>query len=234
VVGAVLQRHLDVDHGVAGEHAVLHGLLAAGVDRGDVLARDATTGDGVDELVAALTLGGAGRGLDRDLDLGELARTTGLLLVRVVDALDDLGDRLAVGDLRLADVGLDLELAAHAVDEHLEVQLAHAGDDRLAGLLVGADLEGRVLLRQALDRGAELLLVALGLGLDGHVDDRGGEVHRLQHDGLVGRAQRLARGGVLQTHHRDDLAGTDGRDLLTLVRVHLVDLADPLLAALVA
>src|SRR3712207_6868120 len=41
---------LDVDHRVAGEHAELHGLLGALVDRGDVLARDATTGDVVDEL----------------------------------------------------------------------------------------------------------------------------------------------------------------------------------------
>ena len=57
-----------------------------------------------------------------------------------------LGDGLAVGHLRLADGGVDLELAQHAVDQHLEVQLAHAGDDGLAGLLVGADLEGRVLL----------------------------------------------------------------------------------------
>jgi hypothetical protein len=57
-------------------------------------------------------------------------------------------DRLAVGHLRLADVGLDLELAHHAVDDDLEVQLAHAGDDRLAGLLVGVHAEGRVLLGQ--------------------------------------------------------------------------------------
>jgi hypothetical protein len=48
--------------------------------------------------------------------------------------LDGLLDRLAVGHLRLADVGLDLELALHAVDEDVEVQLAHALDDRLAGL----------------------------------------------------------------------------------------------------
>ena len=45
-------------------------------------------------------------------------------------------DGLPVGDLRLADVGLDLELATHAVDEDVEVELAHAADDGLAGLLV--------------------------------------------------------------------------------------------------
>ena len=37
--------------------------------------------------------------------------------------------------------------------------------------------------------------------------------------------------GVLQAHDGDDLAGADRGDLLTLVGVHLVDLADPLLAA---
>ena len=127
----------------------------------------------VDELVAALVA--LAERLDVDLHLGVLAGATGLLLVGVVDLLDLGGDGLAVGHLRPADVGLDLELAPHAVDEHLEVQLAHAGDDRLAGLLVGAHLEGRVLLGEPLDRGAQPLLVGLGLRLDRHRDDRGRE-----------------------------------------------------------
>ena len=53
-------------------------------------------------------------------------RAAGLADVALLDLLDRLGDRLAVGDLRLADVGGDRELAHHAVDEHVEVQLAHA------------------------------------------------------------------------------------------------------------
>ena len=118
-----------------------------------------------------LALGGVQR-LEGHLHLGVLARATGLLLVGVVELLDGATDRLAVGHLRLADVGLDLELATHAVHEDVEVELAHAGDDGLAGLLVVVDLEGRVLLGELLDRRAELLLVALGLGLDGDLDDR--------------------------------------------------------------
>ena len=62
------------------------------------------------------------------------------------------------------------------------MELAHAGDDGLAGLLVVLDLEGRVLLGELLDRRAELLLVALGLRLDGHLDDRLREGHRLEDD----------------------------------------------------
>jgi len=48
--------------------------------------------------------------------------------------LDLAGDGLAVGDLRLADVGVDLVLAPHAVDDDVQVELAHAGDHGLAGL----------------------------------------------------------------------------------------------------
>src|SRR5690606_5412459 len=129
VVGAVEEGRLDAHHGIAGEHAVLHGVLDAGVDRRDVLARDAATGDLVLELVQ-LTFGRDQR-REGQLDLRELARPTSLLLVGVVVLVHRATDRLAVGDLRLAYVGLDLELTPHAVDEDVEVQLTHAGDDRL-------------------------------------------------------------------------------------------------------
>ena len=142
-------------------------------------------------------------------------------------------DGLAVGDLRLADVGLDVELAAHAVDQDVQVELAHAGDDRLAGLLVGADLEGRVLLGEALDRGAQLLLVALGLGLDRDLDHRGRERHRLEDRPGCCRSHSVSPVVVsLRPMTATIWPAPTRRDLLTLVGVHLVDLADPLLAAL--
>src|SRR5699024_3480377 len=112
------------------------------------------------------------QGLQTNLHLRELTGTTGLLLVGVVVLVDGALERLAVRDLGLAHVGLDLELALHAVHQHVEVQLAHAADDGLPGLVVQPDGEGRVLLGELLDGGAQLLLVGLGLGLDGDVDDR--------------------------------------------------------------
>ena len=59
--------------------------------------------------------------------------------------LDRLADRLAIGNLRLPDVGIDLELTQQAIDDDLEMELAHAGDDRLTGLLLGVDAERRIL-----------------------------------------------------------------------------------------
>ena len=81
-----------------------------------------------------------------------------------------------IGHLRLADVRFDLVLALHAVDEDLEVKLAHAADDGLAGIDIGLTLEGWIFLRQPRQRDAHLLLIALGLRLNRHRDDRLREV----------------------------------------------------------
>ena len=180
----------------------------------DVLARDHAALDLVDELVAAA----GARGLQGDDHVAVLTPTTGLADVLLLDLLDRLGDRLAVGHLRLADVGLDAELAHHPVDQHLEVQLAHAGDDRLAGLVVGVDPERRVLLRERAERLAELVLVDLGLGLDRHRDHRLRELHALEHDRVRRVAERVTGRGVLEPDRRDDVAREDGVLVLAVVR----------------
>src|SRR5262249_25908493 len=151
-----------------GDHTTLHRLLDAGVDRGDVLPRDHATRDLVDELVAAA----GARGLERDDHVPVLALPTGLADVALLDLLDRDGDRLAVRDLRLAHVRGYRELTHHAVDEHVEVQLAHTRDDRLAGVLVGPHLKGGVFLAEAVEGLAQLVLVDLRLRLDGDGDHR--------------------------------------------------------------
>ena len=83
-----------------------------------------------------------------------------------------------------------------------------------------------------LQRHAHLFLVGLGLRLDRDVNHRLRKLHLLERDDLIGVAQRVARRVVLQTHGRSDVAGAHFLDLFALVRVHLQDPADPLLAAL--
>src|SRR5262249_58587655 len=117
---------------VAREHAGLHRLLHALLDRGDVLARDDAALRTVDELEATARL----ERLDAEHDVSVLAAAAGLPdELRLL--LDRLPDGLLVRDLLLADVRVDLELAQEAVDDDLEVQLAHPGDERLPGLRVG-------------------------------------------------------------------------------------------------
>src|SRR5438105_1519130 len=146
VVRPVDELDLDVDDRIAGEHAGLHRLLDARVDRPDVLLGDLAADDLVLELVAGA------RRLRGEVDdrVAVLARAARLPDELAPDLLDRLADGLAVGDLRAADVRVDVELALQPVDDDLEVELAHALDDRLAGLLVGRDAEGRVLLGEAL------------------------------------------------------------------------------------
>ena len=98
---------------------------------------------------------------------------------------------LAVGNLGLTNVSVNLELTEQTVDDDLEVQLAHAGDDGLAGLVVGGHLEGRVLLGELGQSQGHLVLLGLGLGLDGNVDNGLSELDLLEDD-LLALAHRVS------------------------------------------
>ncbi len=106
------------------------------------------------------------------------------------------------------------------------MQFAHAGDDGLARFLVGVHPERGVFLRQLAERDAHLLLIGLGLRLDRHRDHRFGKLHPLQGDDVVGIAEGVAGGHVLQAHAGGDVAGANFLDLLAAVGVHLHQPAD--------
>ena len=225
--GAVYERGLHVDDLVAAEDAGLHGALDALVHAGDIFLRYRAAVDVVHELIALAGL----VGLNGELDVRELAAAAGLAHEARVDG-GGLGDGFLVGDLGLADVRLDLELAQQPVDDNLEVQLAHAGDDGLARLLVGIGLEGRVLLGELREGDGHLLLAGLGLRLYGDADNRLGELHVLEHYLVLVVAERVAGGGVLQADGRGDVAGVRRLKVLAVVGVHQQDAAETLALAL--
>ena len=120
VVCPVEQRHLHVDQRVTGQHAEVHRLLAAGVDgrmysfriRPPVTLFSNSYPPSPSPPVGSMY----------SLHAGVLPGPAGLLLVGVVDLVDLAADRLAIRHLRLADVGLDPELAAHPVDQDVECE----------------------------------------------------------------------------------------------------------------
>jgi hypothetical protein len=118
-----------------------------------------------------------------------------------------LRDRLAIRHLRRADVRLDLELALHAVDQDVEMKLAHALDDGLTALVVRRHAERRIFAAETIERDAHLLLVGLGLRLDRQLDHGLGEFHPLEDDRCGQRAERVAGRGVLEARESDDVAG---------------------------
>src|SRR6476620_10234317 len=224
VIGAVDEAHLHVEDREAGKHAGIDDALHALLHAWDVLLRHITADHLVLELEALARL----VRLDRELDTGELAGTAGLLLVRVVD-IGPPRYGLAIGYLRCADIGLNLELASHAIDDDVEMQLAHAFDDGLAGFVVHRDAERRFFLGEAMQRDTELLLVTLGLRLDRDLDDRVGKFHPLEDHGLYRIAQGVAGGHVLEARERHDVAGIGLLDVLAVIGVHQQHAADTLL-----
>ena len=132
-----------------------------------------------------------------------------------------LADGLAIRHLRLADVGLDLVLAHHAVDNDFQMQLAHAADDGLSAVGIGVNFKGRIFLGQAAERHAHLFLIRLGLRFDRNRDHGNRKRDRLQRNGMIFVANRVARTHILQSHSRADVARQNLADLFALVGVHL-------------
>src|SRR5690606_10242886 len=176
VVRTIDQLDLHVDHRVPGEDAVLHRLLDPLLDGPDVLLRDHAADDLVLEDQPRTGLGRT----DVDHHVAVLAAPTRLPDELPLDVLGALANRLPVRDLRTANVRLDLELPLQTVDDDLEMELAHPADDRLPRLLIDVDPEGRILFGELRQAGGELVLVRLRLRLDGDVDHRLRELHRLE------------------------------------------------------
>mmetsp|Transcript_22907 Transcript_22907/g.40392 ORF Transcript_22907/g.40392 Transcript_22907/m.40392 type:complete len:270 (+) Transcript_22907:926-1735(+) len=100
------------------------------------------------------------------------------------------------------------------------MQLAHAFDDGLVGLLVAAEAERRVLGCKLCQRFAQLVCILLGVRFTRDLDHRLWELHLLKDNGRVNGAQGVPGGGVLQAHDGDDVTSLRLFDLLTLVGVH--------------
>ena len=142
-----------------------------------------------------------------------------------------LADGLAIRHLRLADVGLDLVLAHHAVDDDFEMQLAHAADDGLSAVGIGVNLEGGIFLGQLGKRHAHLFLVGLGLGLDRNRNHGNRESNRFERDRMLFVADGVAGRNVLQTNRGANVARQNLADVFALVGVHLQQTANALALA---
>ena len=109
------------------------------------------------------------------------------------------------------------------------MQLTHTRDNGLAGLFVGAYTEGGVLFRKRVQRLRELLLVSLGLGLHGHVNNGLGEDKVFQLNRVIHARQGVTGVNLLETHGSNNVSGADGVDVLALVGVHQEEASKTLL-----
>ena len=145
------------------------------LDGGNVVARDGSAEDGVDEL-EVLT---AAQGAHPDPAVRELAVAARLLLVAAMSLRRAL-DRLPVGDLGLLEVDLDLVTLPQPAHDDLDMELPVAREQHLVGLRVARDLENQVLFHQPLECARDLVLVTPRLWLD----REGGRRLREGHSGV--------------------------------------------------
>ena len=135
------QSRSHVDDRISGQHAVLHRSDNSFFHGGDILARDGSADDAILEFESGTRIGR----LEIEYRVAVLTATAGLP-DEFAYALGGDFHGLAVSDLWAPDIRADMELAGETVHEDFEVQFAHSGDNRLTGLLIGVDLEGRVFL----------------------------------------------------------------------------------------
>ena len=138
----------------------------------------------------------------------------------LVLAFRGLGDRLAISHLRPANVGLHAEFAHHAIHDDFKMQLAHAFNQHLTGVMVRVDTERRIFLGKLSQRGAHFFLVNFGLGLDRYRNDGRGKIDVFENDWFFFVTQRIAGRYVLQTHASRDVARFNRFNFFALVRMH--------------
>ncbi|RMO78325.1 hypothetical protein ALQ36_05199 [Pseudomonas syringae pv. primulae] len=217
MVGTIKHGSLQADQRIAGNNAVLHLLFDTLLDSRDVFLRNNTTHHFVYELQTFLTFVSRSK---TDPAVTKLATTAGLTNELAFD-FTILRDALTIGNLRLADVGFDVELTAHPVNQDVQVELAHARDDRLTSLFISFDAERRVFLSKFAQCNTHFFLVILGLWLNGNRNNRLREVHTNQDDWLVSVAQGFTSGDVLHADQGRDVTSAHFLDLFTGVCVHL-------------
>ena len=117
MIAAVEKRDFDIDHRIAGKRAVFGRFLNALFDRRNVFPRNRAALDRIDKFKS-----GAGLlRLEVDPNIAVLAATAGLANETAL-LFNFLANGFFVGDLRLADVGADIEFAQQAIDDDFEMQ----------------------------------------------------------------------------------------------------------------
>ena len=117
VVAAVDDVDFDIDHRITADDTVEDRLFDALLAGRNVFLRNGAADDLVLDDNALATFARA----NVDDDVAVLTATTGLL-DEFAFTRRGCGDRFAIGDLRLAGVGIDLEFAEHAIANDFEVQ----------------------------------------------------------------------------------------------------------------
>ena len=222
MVAAVQQGGLQANHRVARQHTVFGCLAQALFHRGEVVLGHAAAKHLLleDQLFAVA-------GLELDPHVTELAVAAGLLFVAAL-RLALLANGFPVSHSGHGQIHIHAELRLQLGNHHIQMLLAQAADDLLAGLGIHAVGQGGILFHQAGQRAADLALVALLGHTDGHGQCGRGECGSRQLDHTAGLTQGIAGLGGGQLGHCADVARADGGGVGLLFALDVEQLAHAL------
>ena len=223
VITSVDDLDFEVHHRITGENTAGSRFADTVFDRLDVFLRNVTADNFVlngdtcsaflrDEVDNAVTILTASTGLTDEAHI-----TVGFFL-----------QSFTVSNLRCTGIGFDLELTDQTVENDLQVQLSHTGNDGLPGIFITVDLEGGIFFSQSEQTLGQLVTVAGALGLDSNRDNRFGEGHGFQRDRTGFETESITGGHVTQTDCGGNITGEDLFTFLTAVGVHLKQTSETL------
>ena len=165
--------------------------------------------------------------LDAQIHLAELAGAAGLFLVAVM-TFGRARDRLAIGNARRVRLAAHAVALAHAIEQHAQMQIAHAVEHGLVQARVMLDAHARIFGDELVQSVRELLFFAAPLGLDREPGHRRRERDRLQVIVVlvVRVVQHRVEVQLVDLRHRADVAGNRVRDLRVLLALQLVQVRD--------
>src|SRR5215207_303017 len=219
---AVVEAHLHVNHGVAGDVPPSHRLDDSLLHCRDELARDGAADDAVLELEAR-TAGQRGELYPR---VAELAPATGLLLVAAL-GLGRARDRLHKGHLRRPRLDLDPVAVLDSLQCEFDVHLGKPGQDVLARRLGALQLERGVLIDHSPYRVEDLLFLTACLGADSERRRRLWKLDRLERHRLLGLAKGVEGRRIAEFGDGDDVPRDSLVHRLALLAYEVRDTSQP-------
>ncbi len=222
MIRTVVQCNLYIDYGIACKHTGLHSALNTCVNRSDVFLRNSTADDVVYKFVALVNIR-----LNVNLNMTVLTFTAGLTRILRVRGRG-LANGFAVSNLRLTNIGFHLKFTKQTVNDNLQMELAHTGDNGLTGFFIGVAFKGRVFFSKLLQTDTHLFLTRFGFRLNRNTDNRLREVHGFQNNGMLLIAERVTCGGILKTDCCGDVACIADLNIFTVICMHLQNTAHAL------
>jgi hypothetical protein len=227
MVRPIIYGNFNINHRVSGNNAILHGSFDTSLNRVDEFLRNYAAHDFVVKFKALACF----HRFKTEPAVAVLTMTAGLTN-EFTFRFNRLADGFTVSNLRFAYGAVHVEFTSHTIDDDIQVEFAHTGNNGLVGFRIRVYLECRIFFCQSLEGVAHLFLVSFGLRFNSNRDNGIREFHFFKDNRMVRVTECIAGGNILEAYSCSNIAGVSYIDFLSVVGVHQEDTANTFLLVL--